>query len=99
MGEYYTSGELGYRMNRMRDNKWRSAALSFGVLLYSASPSFASRQLRNFVDDHAIFLLGGGAAAIVGMIILVAVFSRGRKSEAVEAYEAELERYRRSLRH
>lgn len=85
-------------MNKMRTKTQRLYLLSVMVLLISTSPSMASSLLGDLMEGRRILmpLLGIGGLLMAGAFL--ATSRRGGKSKQVEAYEAELEKFRQSIR-
>ena len=68
------------------------------ILSISTSPSFASSFMVDLMDTHRILmpLLGFGGLFMVCVFLVSS--RRGGESKQVEAYEAELEKFRQSIR-
>lgn len=84
----------------MSKNTWAPiAALSAVVLLAFASPSYATGILSEVMEARslALSLMSGGGLVVAAAFTLTKLGNKKTKAQ-IQAYEDELEKFRRSIR-
>lgn len=85
-------------MYKMRKKNQRLYLLSAVVLLFFASPSFASSFVGDLIEGRKLLVPLFGIGGFLMTVVFLATARKGGKSKEVEAYEAELEKFRQSIR-
>lgn len=85
-------------MYKVRNKKQTLCLLSGAAFFIMATPGLASNLWAQNIESHkfSAIILGIGALLIAGAFRVSS--RRGGKSKQVEAYEAELEKFRQSIR-
>ena len=82
----------------MRNTFQRKCLFTALILLSSTTPGLSAGLLVDIKNSEELLMIIGGFCAVVMTLVIVIAFRRGGKSKEVLAYEAELERFRRSIR-
>ena len=82
----------------MRNTFQRKCSITALILLSSKTPCLSAGLLGDIKNSQDLLMIIGGVGAVVMTLAIIIAFKRGGKSKEVLAYEAELERFRRSIR-
>ncbi len=85
-------------MTIMRNTYMRLCSITALTLLGSTTPSLSAGLLGDIKNSQDLLLILGGVCAVLMTVVIIFSLRRGGKSKEVLAYEAELERFRRSIR-